>query len=655
MTTPLLSWWRGKWAPWLAVALLAAWTALLYARVAGYPFLLFDDNRYLTENPQVKAGLTWGGVAWAFTTLHASNWHPLTWLSHMLDVRLFGLDPGAHHLVNVLFHVANTVLLFGVLSRMTGAPGRSLVVAALFAVHPLHVESVAWVAERKDVLSTFFGLLTLAAYVRYAEWPRLRRYLPVALAFALSLLAKPMWVTLPFLLLVLDWWPLRRVEGSNLAAAAEGPETWPAPPRRLVVEKLPLLALSAASSVATVVAQNRGGSLTGMELGLWPRLANAVVSYARYLLETVWPYPLSIFYPYPVGGFPAWKVIGSLALLGGLTALAVREARRMPWLLAGWLWFLGTLVPVIGLVQVGGQSMADRYTYMPIVGLFVAIVWTAHRVAGAWRGGLPLAAAAVAVLVALSGATSVQLGHWSDHVRLFRHALEAGGESALVRGTLSEGLRRSGKLDEALVHARAAVRLDPHSARLWNNLGVSSLEKGQVEEAHWALQQALQIDPSHLSSWLNMAEVELRLGSAAEAVDAAARATQLAPGEALGWYRLGAGYAAAGRAEEAVKAFREAVRLRPDYAAAWSGMAVMLQSLGRTTEAGAAFEEVAHLQPANPVAWRNLGVFYQRNGRPFEAMGAYRQALKLRPGDPEVAGRLEAVEAELGTRGAGTP
>jgi Flp pilus assembly protein TadD len=655
MTTPLLSWWRGKWAPWLAVALLAAWTALLYARVSGYPFLLFDDNRYVTENPQVRAGLTWSGVAWAFSTLHASNWHPLTWLSHMLDVQLFGLNAGAHHLVNVAWHVASTVLLFVVLSRMTGAPGRSLIVAALFAVHPLHVESVAWVAERKDVLSTFFGLLGLGAYARYAERPRLGRYLAVVLCFALSLLAKPMGVTQPFLLLVLDWWPLRRVEGSALALSPAGLETQALPWLRLVLEKLPLVALSAASSAVTLVAQSRGGSMTGLELPLGPRLANAVVSYARYLLESFWPHPLSIFYPYPEGGFPAWQVIGALALLSVLTALAVREARRQPWLLAGWLWFLGTLVPVIGIVQVGGQSMAERYTYMPIVGLFVAGVWTAYRVAGTWRGGLPLAAAAVAVLVALSGATSVQLGYWSSHARLFKHALEAGGESALVRGTLSEGLRRSGKLEEALVHARAAVRLDPHSARLWNNLGVSALEVGKAEEAHWALEQAIQIDPGHLSSWLNMADVELRLGSAAEAVAAADRATQLAPDEPQGWYRLGEAYAVAGRPEQAVRSFREAVRLRPDQVAAWSGMAASLLALGRSAEAGTAFEEVAHLQPGNPVAWRNLGVYYQRTGRPFEAMGAFRQALKLRPGDAEVASRLEAVEAELQARGTATP
>jgi hypothetical protein len=364
-------------------AALAIATFALYARVRGFAFLHFDDNMYVTENPVVRQGLTGAGIAWAFTTLHFSNWHPLTWLSHMADVELFGLDAGAHHLVNVALHALNAAILFLVLSRMTGATGRSLLVAALFAAHPLHVESVAWVSERKDVLSTLLGLLALGAYARYAALAgaaaRGRRsplcaYALVAVLFAASLLAKPMWVTFPFLLLLLDVWPLQRLAGSSVERDPLPPPAPRHPFGRLVVEKLPLLALSAVSSAVTVVAQERGGALRGFDLDLGVRAANAAVAYVRYLGKALWPSSLLPQYAYPTG-LPAWQVLGSALLLLAITGLALVGARRAPWLAVGWLWFAGMLVPVIGLVQVGAQSIADRYTYVPLVGLFVAVAW----------------------------------------------------------------------------------------------------------------------------------------------------------------------------------------------------------------------------------------------------------------------------------------
>ncbi|HSN92229.1 MAG TPA: glycosyltransferase family 39 protein, partial [Anaeromyxobacteraceae bacterium] len=368
--------WAGpsRWPPGRARLLgalaLAAGTLLLYAPVAGFEFVHLDDNRYVIDNPRVRGGISWDGVLWAFTTLHASNWHPLTWLSHMLDVELFGVRAGPHHLVNALLHAVDAALLFLALSRMTGARGRSLLVAALFAVHPLHVESVAWVAERKDVLSTLFGLLALLAYARHAERPRAGTYLAVVLAFAASLLSKPMWVTFPFLLLVLDFWPLRRMAGSGPADGGDALARPVLPLRRLLLEKLPLLALSAASSTVTVVAQGRGGSLAGLELPVPVRLANAAVSYVGYVRMTLWPADLAVFYPFREVG--AWEAIGAAALLAAATALAIRRARAFPELAVGWLWFAGTLVPVVGVVQVGSQALADRYAYLPSAGLFLA-------------------------------------------------------------------------------------------------------------------------------------------------------------------------------------------------------------------------------------------------------------------------------------------
>jgi hypothetical protein len=353
----------------LAVAIL-----LVFARVGGYELIFFDDNLYVTDNQLVRGGLSWSGLATAFsTTQGASYWHPLTWLSLMLDVQLFGIRPGELHLVNVLFHAANAVLLFLLLAGMTGAKWRSAFVAALFAFHPLHVESVAWVTERKDVLSTFFGLLTIWAYARYADRPGTARYAWVALFFVLGLLSKPMLVTMPFVLLLLDYWPLGRMDGRVPRASGAGPVRPPVPLTRLIAEKLPLLAASAAASVVTAVAQKQGDVMADLSLGFGLRLANAVVGYVRYLGKTIWPSSLSIFYPHPGPSLPMWQAAGAFFILLLITSLVLLRLRQSPWLSMGWFWFLGMLVPVIGLVQVGAQSIADRYTYLSLVGVFIMI------------------------------------------------------------------------------------------------------------------------------------------------------------------------------------------------------------------------------------------------------------------------------------------
>jgi tetratricopeptide (TPR) repeat protein len=493
-------------------AALAIATFALYARVRGFAFLHFDDNMYVTENPVVRQGLTGSGIGWALTTLHFSNWHPLTWLSHMADVELFGLDAGAHHLVNVALHALNAAILFLVLSRMTGATGRSLLVAALFAAHPLHVESVAWVSERKDVLSTFLGFLALGAYTRYAALagaaargrPPLGAYALVAVLFAASLMAKPMWVTLPFLLLLLDVWPLQRLAGSPVERDPLPPPVPRHPAGRLVGEKLPLLALSAASSALTVVAQERGGALRGFDLDLGVRAANAAVAYVRYLGKALWPSSLLPQYAYPAG-LPAWQVLGSALLLLAITGLALVRARRAPWLAVGWLWFAGMLVPVIGLVQVGAQSMADRYTYVPLVGLFVAVAWGGAALARSPAVRQGLQAGAVLAVLALAAVAWRQLGHWSDHVSLFRHAVALEPENALAHHILSQGLADRGDLDEALAHADAAVRLDPGLARIHKNRGYVLFRLGRVDESIAALRTAVALQPDYAEAWGNLA------------------------------------------------------------------------------------------------------------------------------------------------------
>ena len=599
---------------WLVAAGLLVGTLVLYARAAGHPFIFFDDNRYVTENPTVQAGLTWSGAAWAFTTLHVSNWHPLTWLSHMLDVELFGVNPGPHHLVNVVLHAANAVLVFLVLLRMTGATWRSALVAALFAVHPTHVESVAWVAERKDVLSTLFGLLAMLVYAGYARRGGALRNLGVLALFAASLMSKPMWVTLPFLLLLLDVWPLQRWVGSPIPTDPEPP----ALPRhglwRLAVEKVPMLALAAASSAVTVIAQSRGGAVTGLELGLGTRLGNAAVAYVRYVGKTVWPSPLAIYYPHPSGGLPGWQAIAATALVALACVVAVLAVRRAPWLALGWFWFLGTLVPVIGLVQVGAQAMADRYTYLPTIGLYVVVAWGGTALARTFDLKLAARGAAAAALVALSAVAWIQLGLWSDHNALFRHALAVEPRSGVAVGVLSEGLRRAGQHDEALALAEEAVTLAPGTARHLNNLAISYRDVRRYADAREALVEAIRVDPSYPTSWLNLGLVEMDLG----------------------------------RPWEAIAAYEGALARGAENASALGNLAVLYQSVGRSADAGRAFERSARLDPSNVAVWWNLGIFRMKEGRLPEAQAALLEAQRLDPSNIQIRQRLADIRARIG-------
>ena len=599
---------------WLIAAGLFLGTLALYARVGGHPFIFFDDNRYVTENPTVKAGLTWQGVTWAFTTLHVSNWHPLTWLSHMLDVELFGVNPGPHHLVNVAFHGANAVLVFLVFLRMTGATWRSALVAALFAVHPTHVESVAWVAERKDVLSTFFGLLALLLHAGWARRGGAGRYLGVVVLFAASLLAKPMWVTLPFLLLLLDVWPLQRWAASPVPVDPEPP----ASPRRglgrLVLEKAPLLALSVASSAVTVVAQSRGGAVVNLDLGMGARIGNAAVACVRYLGKTAWPADLAIYYPHPAGGLPSWQAAGAAAIVLLASIVVVLYVKRAPWLALGWFWFLGTLVPVIGLVQVGAQAMADRYTYLPTIGLFVAVAWGGTALARAWNTRKGAAAVAGLAILSLAAVTWRQVGFWSDHVVLFEHALAVEPRSGVAVGVLSEGMRRAGRLEEALTLAEEAVALAPGTARHLNNLAISYRDLKRYAEAREVLEVAVRIDPDYPTSWLNLGLVEMDLG----------------------------------RAPQAIAAYEGALARGAENPSSIGNLAVLYQSVGRFPQAGWAFERATQLDPANVAVWWNLGVFRTKEGRLGDAEAAFQQAQRLDPGNSAIRRRLEEIRARTG-------
>ena len=496
--------------------LLAAATVASYETLGDAAFINFDDYGYVYGNVHVTSGLTWENVAWAFTTTHMANWHPLTWLSHMLDSQLFGLDAGAHHLTSLLLHVANTLLLFLILLRATGSFSRSGFAAALFALHPLHVESVAWVSERKDVLSTFFWMLTVGSYLRFARLPSARTYFPVCLFFTLGLMSKPMLVTLPFTLLLFDFWPLRRIEiGRSLAANGIARKKLPA----LVREKTPLFLLSGISSAITFWVQKSGGAVGSLDV--WPfdvRIANATVAYVQYIAKMFWPAELAVYYPHP--GFPPiWELAVSGALLLAVSLFVLRAAGQRPALAVGWLWYIGTLLPVIGLVQTGSQATADRYTYVPLIGLFIMLAWGIPR--SAMRGRLAklgVATGVAACLAALVLLTWKQVGYWKDSIRVFEHALEVTRTNSLAHYNLAFALGGEGRLAEAMAHYEAALRVDPNHKEARYEIGVLLERSGRIDDAIRAYTEAVQMHPDHVRAHNDLAALFSRAGRLEEAV-----------------------------------------------------------------------------------------------------------------------------------------
>jgi tetratricopeptide (TPR) repeat protein len=624
-------------------------TVAVYAPVAGHDFLNYDDPLYVTNNPQVQRGLTWENVRWAFrSTREATNWHPLTWLSHMLDCELYGLEPRGHHLSSVLLHAANTVLLFLLLQRMTGARWRSAFVAGLFALHPLHVESVAWVAERKDVLSGLFWFLTMWAYVRYVEQPRPVWYFLSLGLFGLGLMAKPMLVTLPFVLLLADFWPLGRA-GAVAAGREPQPQFQPATLRRLLVEKLPFLVFAAVASLVTFLVQGAGGAVIPPEqYSLSLRIANAVVSYVRYIGKMIWPADLAIYYPYPVQ-WPVGLVIGCALLLVGATALAVRRMRREPYLAFGWLWYLGTLVPVIGLVQVGTQSMADRFTYIPLTGLFLVIAWSAHELAmNRMIGRIIFRATTGIVLTILAISTSLQLRHWKNSLTVFEHALQVSSENVVAHNNLGAALLELGNLDDAVVHYREAVRIRPHYPDVHNNLGIALQRRGRVEEAVVHFTEAIRLRPQYADAHSNLGAALAEQGKIEDAIVRYTEALRLNSGHIVARNNLAQALVKAGKLNEAVHQYSELLRLKPDHFQAHKNLADLLARLGRAEEAIAHYVRAIELKPDSAEAHHNLGIVMANLGEYAAASERFRAALRHKPDSAVTHYALAGVLARLG-------
>jgi tetratricopeptide (TPR) repeat protein len=604
---------------------LALTTVAVYWPVQRFEFTNYDDGDYVYQNRQVQTGLTWRGVQWAFTTNHASNWFPLTWLSHMLDCQLWGENAGAHHLVNVFLHLASTLLLFSVLCRMTAAPWRSALVAALFALHPLRVESVAWVAERKDVLSAFCWMLTMWGYVRYVERPGPMRYCLALGCFALGLMAKPMVVTLPFVLLLLDYWPLGRTSWAKPVVGERAVR----PLSVLLKEKLPFLVLSAASCAVTLWAQQ--SSITTFErLSLGHRLANATVSYVRYLEKAFWPADLAVFYPYQ--RWPSSTVLLAVAVLLSVSGLVVWRARRQPYWVTGWLWYLGTLVPVIGLVQVGLQSMADRYTYLPLTGVFLMLAWGVPDRMTATRTQKAIGASlAAGLLVACAVGSRVQLRYWKDSLTLFRRALEVTKNNYVALNNLSTALLQQGRLEEAIQHSRQALQVRPNFAAAHDNLGNALFQSGDVPKAIEHLRQAVQLKPDAALPHYNLGLALKQTGRLQEAIEQYEQALRLDPGYADAHNNLAVALAASGKQQEAIRHWEQTLRIKPEHGDARYNLGLALLQQGNLPPAIEQLKQAVRLKPDSAEAHNNLGVALLYAGRPAEAIEQFQQTLRLQP------------------------
>jgi Flp pilus assembly protein TadD len=589
----------------LIMAGIAVITLAVYWQVSGFDFINYDDNLYIYENPHIREGLTADFLIWAFTAIHGHNWLPLTWVSHTLDWQIFGLWAGGHHFTSVFIHILNSLLLFWIFRKMTGSVWRSALVAALFAIHPLHVQSVVWVAERKDVLSAFFFMLSLWAYGIYVQRQKWSAYIGVTIFFIFGLMSKPMVVTLPFVLLLLDYWPLKRISPDSRAKTLRSQVS------RLIIEKLPLFFLSALSSVITLLVQKHVGAVTSIErIPLIDRLANVLISYITYIAKTLWPVKLAVFYPFP-DHFPSWKIAVAVLILLAISLTAVVLIKRKPYILIGWLWFLGTLVPVIGIVQVGTQSMADRYTYLPMIGLFVMVAWSfppfSEQPSWLKKG---MATATGMVLLILSAAAWVQAGYWQNSKTLFSRALEVTSGNTIAHNNLGAALLNAGRADEAILHCREALKTNPGFTDAIFNLGAALMAKGQADDAVQILGQLLEMEPDHVRARNNLANALIQQG----------------------------------KIDEAVRHFQMILENQPNHVEANINMGAALLRMGRIDDALGHYRTAIQSAPGNPEAFNNMGVLFVQKNMLDEAKNHFQKALSLRPGYESAINNLRRLE-----------
>ena len=593
-----------------AAGALVAATLAAYLPLSSAAFVNYDDPEYVVDNPHVNTGLSWRTIAWAFTHRHSANWHPLTWISHMADVRMFGLHPGGHHLTSLLLHIVNTVLLLYLLTLMTGAFWRSFMVAALFALHPLHVESVAWIAERKDVLCAFFALLTLIAYAKYAHRPRASVYAGALVLYACALMSKPMAVTLPVLMLLLDFWPLRRIAGIS---GGQGLAV-----RRLIKEKAPFLAIALASGAVTIWAQAGSKAIVGMDkIPLMARLANATISYIAYIGNMLWPVNLAVMYPFPTH-FPWWHITAALCVIAAATFVAVKLWARVPWFMTGWMWYLISLLPVIGIIQVGAQARADRYTYMPLIGLFLIAIWGIEILGRRMKAAA--AAAAFILLAVLGYCAGRQTALWQSSVSLFEHALAVSRAPNGRPGSIEDGSR--------------TVLL---------NLGSALDDSGDRRRAMACFGAVLLRRPDDVDALVNMGSTWLHLDRPDSAALWFQRAIAADPACAGVRYNLGLACAALGQTDSAASQYRKALGLKPDYWQAAMNLGLLTRQTGNHADAIAAFSRVLAVLPDNTKALILRGESYAAAGDRAAAIADYQRVISRNPGLAEIRGRIDSL------------
>jgi protein O-mannosyl-transferase len=619
-------------------------TFAVYSQIQDHNFINFDDPVYVTENLKLKDGLTLKSVIWAFTTSRDGNWFPITWISHLLDYQLFGLNSGGHHLTNLLLHIANALILFFVFVRITGTLWQSGFVAALFALHPFNVESVAWVAERKNVLSTFFWMLTLWTYTYYVCKPEVKRYLLVALCFVLGLMSKPMLVTLPFVLLLLDYWPLKRLRivNKNNTVSVENEVSF----YRLIFEKLPLLIFSVGSCFATYIVQKSAGAVYSSDLlPLQTRIVNALVSYIKYLEMMVWPKKLAILYLHSVPTLPLWKGLVCVVILACISIAVIQRAQRKPYLAVGWFWYLGTLVPVIGVVQVGVQAMADRYAYVPLIGIFIMVAWGIPDLLAKWRKKekvlIVLAGLYISILMAV---TWNQVSHWKNSITVFEHAIRVSDSQhpdfSRVHILLGNALKDKGLIEEAISLYKKAIKLNPNHSGAYNNLGGALLDKGFTEEAISHFKMSIKLNPDDFQAHYILGTIMLPFNKE-EAIFHIKTAIKLNPYFARSHDKLGVVLFLEGKIGEAVPHFLQAVKLKPDFALAYDHLGSVFFALGKYDEANLHYRLAIQLKPDLSPAHNNLGNSLYRQRKIEEAIPHFRRAIKLNPDNAQANKNLQ--------------
>jgi len=672
-------------------------TLLVYWQVRNFDFVNYDDKVYVYENPHVLNGLTRSGVIWAFTSCYFGYWQPLTWLSLMVDCQLFGPLPGRIHLVNVFLHIANTLLLFSVLKKMTdstsspqaGSLWSSAFVAAVFAIHPMHVESVAWISERKDILSTFFLLLTLAAYTGYTKSPTIYRYIASLVLFAFGLMAKPILVTLPFLLLLLDYWPLNRLMAQTPILGR--PEAKSAPPAHkqsiycCLLEKIPFLVLSVVSSIITFLTQKSGAIIYDTKtVPLMDRASNAFLSYARYIGKLFWPQNLAVFYPFDAGSFVFWQVAMSIVLLIVISILVIRFGRNRKYLPVGWFWFIGSLVPVIGLVKFTGSSYADRFTYIPYIGLFIMLAWGLPELLSRWRyRKIVLGMAAPMTLIALGTGAYRQVGVWNNSITLFSHAIEVTHDNAPVHNYLGnsyfdlkryqdamESCRQAinimpdyaeahynlgnaysklGRYQDAAQAYKQAIKIKPGYTEAYNNLGNAYVGLGRFQEAAEAFKQAINVKTDYADAHNNLGNACLSLGRWQDAIENYKQAIRIKPNWAEAHYNLGAAYGKIGRYQDALEIYKQAVRIDPALAEAHNGLGAAYLDLGRYQDAIEPLKQAVRIEPNYTDAYYNLGVAFNKLGRWQDAIDALKKVIRVKPDWAEAHYNLGVAYGSIGS------